>query len=348
MKVSFVSSQAISQAMRYQMARMQADLVTANKEVVTWQVADRGLALGARTGVAVSMHRELDRLQGLTDSNQVALTRLSSTQDILQKVTDNANQFMSAMTTALSTSSDGKIARFEAESFLSAMIGDLNRDLNGDHLFSGINTDVTPINDFSDPTSPNRVAFEAAFVARFTFAPDDPLVSTISDVDMQDFIANDVMPQFMGAGWETNWSNAADQQIVSRITLTETAQTSVSANISPFRKLAMASSMISSMLGQGMARTTEAVILEEAISLIGDSITELANQQGYTGVVEQRIERANERMSMQKDLMTQSLTDMEGVDENEAAVRVNGLLAQIELSYTLTSRMQQLSLLKYL
>lgn len=348
MKVSFVSSQAISQAMRYQMARMQVDLTTANKEVVSMRVADRGLALGARTGVAVSLHREIERFQSLTDSNQVAASRLSSTQMILQKITDNANNLMTAMTTALSASPDGKIASFEAQSFLSAMIGDLNRDLNGDHLFSGINTDVKPLNDFTDPASPNRQAFEDAFVLRFGFASTDPLVSTITETDMADFIANEVTPQFMGAGWEANWSSASDQQIVSRITLTETAHTSVSANISPFRKLAMASSMVASMVGQGMGRTTEAVILEKAVELIGEAITELANQQGYTGVVEQRIERANERMSMQKDLMNRSILDLEGIDENEAAVRVNGLVAQIELSFTLTARMQQLSLLKYL
>lgn len=348
MKVSFVSSQAISQAMRYQMARMQADLVTANKEVVTMRVADRGIALGARTGVAVSLHREIERLQSLTDSNQVAASRLSSTQMVLNKVTENANGLMTALTTALSASPDGKIAQFQAQSFLSAMIGDLNRDLNGDHLFSGINTDVKPLADFTDPTSPNRTAFEDAFVLRFGFASDDPLVSTISEADMEDFITNDVTPQFMGAGWEANWSNASDQLIVSRITLTETAQTSVSANISPFRKLAMASSMVATMVGQGMPRETEAVILQKAVELIGDAVVELANQQGYTGVVEQRVERANERMSMQKDLMNRSILDLEGIDENEAAVRVNGLVAQIELSYTLTSRMQQLSLLKYL
>ena len=29
-------------------------------------------------------------------------------------------------------------------------------------------------------------------------------------------------PQFLGAGWQANWSNATDQKIVSRIALNET------------------------------------------------------------------------------------------------------------------------------
>jgi flagellar hook-associated protein 3 FlgL len=72
MKVSFVSSQAISHALRYQMLRMQADLIKAEKEALSGRVADVGLALGARTGLSVSMNREIERLEGLADSNQLA------------------------------------------------------------------------------------------------------------------------------------------------------------------------------------------------------------------------------------------------------------------------------------
>ncbi|WP_312860661.1 flagellin [Neoaquamicrobium sediminum] len=77
-------------------------------------------------------------------------------------------------------------------------------------------------------------------------------------------------------------------------------------------------------------------------------MNDLANQQGATGITQQRIERANDRMSMQVDLFTESLTEMEGVDPAEASTRVNSLLAQIEISYSLTARLQQLSLLRYL
>ena len=39
---------------------------------------------------------------------------------------------------------------------------------------------------------------------------------------------------------------------------------------------------------------------------------------------------------------------MEGVDPYEAATRVSALVSQIETSYALTSRIQQLSLLKFM
>jgi flagellar hook-associated protein 3 FlgL len=42
------------------------------------------------------------------------------------------------------------------------------------------------------------------------------------------------------------------------------------------------------------------------------------------------------------------LNNLEGVDPYEASTRVSGLMAQIELSYSLTARLQQMSLLKFL
>lgn len=348
MKVSFVSSQAISQAMRYQMQRMQSDLINAQKEVVSLRVADVGLAIGARSGVSMSMHREIERLKGLTDSNELAAARLASTQIGLQQLNGAAQKLMSVVATAISGAADAELAKKEAISALGTMTSVLNSNLNGEHLFAGINTDVRPITDFSDPAAANRVAFDNAFSTYFGFPANDPAASTIAVADMEDFMATVVEPMFLGADWNTLWSTATDQEITTRITLSETAQTSVSANIQGVRKLAMASAMMSAMFENEVNVDARRAILSRASELIGEAQTNFANDQGLLGITQQRITNANERMSMQIDIFSTSINDIEGIDEYEASTRVSGLLAQIELSYSLTSRIQQLSLLKYL
>ncbi len=347
MKVSFVSSQAINQALRYQTQRMQAELITANKEVVSLRVSDVGLALGARSGVSLSMHREIERLKGLTDSNELAASRLSSTQIGLRELTAQSEKLKAAVSTALSGAADASLAREEAQAVLATMTSVLNSNLNGEFLFAGINTDVKPFSDFNDPTAANRVTFDTEFVTYFGIAPDHPNAANISAADMQDFMTNVVEPMFFGAGW-SDWSTATDQQITTRITLSETAQTSVSANVSGIRKLAMASTIIAGMFYTEMSGNAQQAILARASELIGEAQTDLANQQGLTGITEQRISNASERMSMQIDIFTGSINDLEGIDWEEASTRVTGLMAQLELSYNLTARMQQLSLLKYL
>ena len=58
---------------------------------------------------------------------------------------------------------------------------------------------------------------------------------------------------------------------------------------------------------------------------------------------------ANDRMSAQKDVIDDADRNaLESVDPYEASTRVNTLLTQIETSYALTARIQQLSLLDYL
>ena len=90
MKASFVSTSAVSQALRYSLQRTQSTLVSAQKEAQTGKVADTGLALGATTGRVVSFARDLERLNGIVDSNALVSSRLASTQMALGKLSDAA------------------------------------------------------------------------------------------------------------------------------------------------------------------------------------------------------------------------------------------------------------------
>ena len=74
---------------------------------------------------------------------------------------------------------------------------------------------------------------------------------------MDAFITTAVEPQFLGAGWQANWSNATDQQIVSRIALNETTETSVSANDDGMRKLAMAAATITDLLSSNLSQAAK-------------------------------------------------------------------------------------------
>ena len=98
MKTTFVSTAAISQAMRYSLLRAQSELTNAQKEASTGRVADIGLALGSRTGHAVSFERDLERMRGIVDSNGLAKARLSSTQDAITQISKAAQSFLSTLT----------------------------------------------------------------------------------------------------------------------------------------------------------------------------------------------------------------------------------------------------------
>ncbi|UCI09212.1 flagellar hook-associated family protein [Mesorhizobium sp. B1-1-8] len=348
MKATAVSSAAISNALRYQQMRMQADLVNATKESQSGKVADVGLALGGRTTQAVTFQRDLDRLNGIVDSNALVAARLTSTQDSLGQLSDVAQSFLSALTSAVSGDSSASITQTAGATSLQQMTGILNTSVNGEYLFAGTNTDVKPIDDFSASGSPAKAAFDTAFTSYFGFTQSDPAAANITAAQMDDFITTTVEPQFLGAGWQANWSNATDDQITSRIALSETAQTSVSANEQGIRKLAMAAAMVSTLFTGNISQQAQTTVVSRAQKLVGEAIGGIVQVQSEAGLAQKRVSDASDRMKTQVDLFEKHIIDLEGVDPAEAATRVADLTQHIETSFALTARLQQLSLLNYL
>jgi len=348
MKATAVSSAAISNAMRYQQMRMQADLVKATKESSTGRVADVGLALGGRTTQAVTFQRDLDRLNGIIDSNALVGARLTSTQDSLGQLSDVAQSFLSALTSAVSGDSSSTITQTAGASALQQMTDILNTSVNGEYLFAGTNTDVKPIEDFTAAGSPAKAAFDASFTSYFGFPQNDPAAANITAAQMDDFITTKVEPQFLGSDWQANWSNATDDQITSRISLNETTQTSVSANEQGIRKLAMAAAMVSTLFTGNISQAGQNVIVSRAQKLVGESMGGIVQVQSQVGLAQKRLSDASDRMKTQVDLFEKHILDLEGVDPAQAATRVADLTQHIETSFALTARLQQLSLLNYL
>lgn len=348
MKVSSVSTSAISNALRFSLLRAQQDLVNAQKESQTGSVADTGLALGTRTSVTMSFQRDMDRLNGIVDSNALVSARLKATQNSMSQISSSAQTFLSALTTTSSGSALSTVTQTAAATMLDQLTSILNSSFNGEQLFAGVNTDVKPIDDFNATGSPAKAAFDAAFQGYFGFAQSAPAAANITTSDMQNFLTTQVEPQFMGAGWQANWSTATDQTISSRITLTETTNTSVSANDDAFRKFMMTAATVKDMFDSNVGAGGRQAVIDWAISAVGAAVGELGTLQAVTGIAEKRVTDASDRLTVQSDLFQKQIGNMVNVDPYEAATRVNDLLSQIQNSYALTARIQQLSILNYL
>jgi flagellar hook-associated protein 3 FlgL len=348
MKASGVSTVALSQSLRLSLVRAQAELVKAQKEAQTGRAADTGLALGTGTAQSVSFARDLERISGIIDSNSLVSARLKATQDALAQISAAAQSFLSTLMTSSSGDAIGNVTRDSARTTLEALTDILNTSFNGENIFAGINTDVKPLNDYTAPGFTAKASFDAAFLAHFGFTQNDPAAASISVTDMNAFMDTQVEPLFMGAGWATDWSNASDQRIVSRITLTETTQTSVSANQDGFRKLAMAATVIMDLFDSNVGPGARAALVERAVSLVGDAIGGLGDLQATTGIIQQRVANATERLEVQSDLFERRIGNLLDIDPYEAATRVSTLLTQIETSYALTARLQQLSITRFI
>ncbi len=144
------------------------------------------------------------------------------------------------------------------------------------------------------------------------------------------------------------YSNASDTVMTTRISSSETVDTSTSANSDGFEKLVLASVISSQLTNVGLGSGALSVVSQQATEYAGTAISGVTAQQSALGLSQERVEKANTYMSNQITIIDTQLTDLIGVDTEEASVRLSTLLNQVETSYSITSRILGMSLADYL
>jgi len=208
---------------------------------------------------------------------------------------------------------------------------------------------VVPLNDYLQETPPSdaKVAFDTAFSAHFGFPQTDAAVANITPADMQAFISG-LETSFMGPNWEADWSNASNENMMSRISSSETVQSSTNTNVNGMRYAALGLVLGQELLSLNISERTRKTVSDAAIDYMGQAISGVDGERSKLGISEARVKQANTSLDAQITILSTSIKDMEGIDTYEAATRVTTLESQLSLAYTLTSRIQNLSLLNYL
>jgi flagellar hook-associated protein 3 FlgL len=348
MKTTFTSTSAMAQSTRLTVLKLQSLLSDAQKEVTTGRLADVGAALGGRTGQSVSLRQEQTRLQAMMDSNGSVATRLEATQSALQAIGQDAQSFLNQLAAAPNGNIQS-VLQGEAKSSLSTLIGTLNTQINGAYLFAGINADVKPIAEYDQtPPAANQQGVADAFSAAFGFSQSDPQVANISATDMQTFLDTSFADMFTDSGWKSTWSSASDQNVRSRISTSELIDTSANANDAAVRKLASAYTMVADLGTANLNVAAFQKVVDKATHLTAEALQGLTTVQANLGDAQQRVSDANSRMSIQSDIIKTHIGALEGVDPYEASSRLTELMTQIETAYSVTARIQKLTLLNYL
>src|SRR5690606_28460099 len=224
-----------------------------------------------------------------------------------------------------------------------------NTSFSGEYLFAGINSDVMPLKNYlsTAPVSDAKASFDAAFLAHFGFTQADPAVSTITPANMEAFI-DGLEARFDGPDWQSDWSNASSQNMQSRISPSETVQSSTNTNAPGMRKLALGLMIGYELLTLDVSEDTRKTVSDASIDRVSQGITGVDAERSRLGVSQARVKEATTSLSAQVAILTNSIQNLESVDTYEAATRVTTLKSQLSLAYTLTSQIQNLSLLNYL
>jgi flagellar hook-associated protein 3 FlgL len=349
MLASFTSTKSVNEANRNNILKLQAQLVTAQQELASGRHADVGVTLGGRTTETVSLRQQYGRFTTYIETNSTVTTRLDVTQATLKSFTDTAQKFISTLLAAKDTDVGPSVSQGEARANLIALMDGLNSTLGGQSLFGGDNSSVQPITDYyGTPTPASRTAVTSAFTAAFGTPPSDPANTGITSAAMQTFLDGSYDALFQEPAWSTNWSSASDNNLESRISSTEQIQSSTNANEDAFRGLAQAYTMVADLGVGTLNKDAFGAVVNSAVKIVTKAIQDLAGEQARLGTASARVSAANDRMTAQRNIMNTQIENLEAVDPFEASTRVTTLLTQLETSYSLTARVQKLTILNYL
>lgn len=343
MKTTFISTATLWNSPRSQLDRMQSDLVKANKELTLGRSADVGLKLGYQTGETISLRQDMAELDALIDSNANVKIRLDATTAALDSIREMSGKFRSALISAPLTEANTNVLQNEARTNFAGLLADLNKQVNGQYIFGGINSQEKPMNDFAAL----QTAIDGAFVARFGFAQNDPAVSGITPAEMEEFLTGEFADLFTDTGW-TSWSNASSRNIVTSVSTSDRIETSTNANAAAFRDLAASYAMVFGIGLDGLSEDTKVYLVDQTIQKMSRGADRTIELQAQVGSAKNTLMMSNDRMDLQKYIFEERLAKFEGVDAAEAKIRVDQLSTQIQVSYQLTAQLRQLSLVNFI
>jgi flagellar hook-associated protein 3 FlgL len=336
--------------MRSTINQVQSELMQSQKEVVSGRLFNIGETLGGTTTRALDLHREKDMMENLMSTNSVVTQRLSSSQMALETISDAGQTALNTLV-ALAGSTDSTQLNTAVQTLsdvIDQFVDASNTSVNGEYIFAGINTDVKPIGDYLDDETGARTAFNTAFQGFFGFDKTDPQAEFITPTQMTDFLDNVVEPMYTtGPEWDTTWSTASDTPMTSRISRTEVVQSSTSVNSEGFKQLAFGTIIGIELLNLPISSDTRAIVSNKAIDYMGKAIYGVDSERGLLGLSQNRVRVADEVLKAQADIVKLNLDDLEGVDVYEASTKITALSNQMEISYNLTARISQLSLVNY-
>jgi flagellar hook-associated protein 3 FlgL len=342
MKTTSISSLSVSRAMQLTVQNSQTEIAKLENESVNGTYDDVGLELGTLTSTSLDYGRETTRLQAIIDSNSLGDQRMKSSQLSMEQMSGSGQTLLNSLV-ALTGSSDPTSLQVSADTAMSVMenfVSYANVSVNGEYLFAGINTDVAPLGDdfISDLTTDFNSSL-SDFMSSNGIASN----ADITSGQMKTFLA-DYTTSF---DW-SSWTNASDTEMTSRISTSESVTTSTSLNSDGFKNLALSSLITSQLANAGLSSDALSAVNSQVTNMAGLSVSGIDAKRSSLGLSQERVEKANNAMQAQMDIINTQLTDLVGVDTYDASVRLNTLLTQVETSYTITSKIQDLSLVNFL
>jgi flagellar hook-associated protein 3 FlgL len=339
-----VSTYTLFAVPRNAVAGLQSDIAKAETEATTGTLANPVESLGSEIGFDEVLRTQADSLTNLQSTNTIAQVKLTASQNALSSITADAQNFVDALVSAKSSGNVSSLQQ-QAQGFLSSLASSLNTTSAGAYVFGGTNSTAKPIADYSQGP---QAATAAAFQAAFGFSQSSPQVSTIPAASLRSFLTGPFANLFAPSAWSTNWSQASNAATSAIISGNQSVVTSVSANSDAFRTLANAYTSIADLGIDNLNPSAQQAAISNALSQASTAQQGISDLASELGISQSQITDANSKLQTQTTLINNQISQLDGVNQYQAATQLSDLTSQLEAAYSLTDRISKLSLVNYL
>lgn len=350
-----ISTLSLNAASRASIMRLQTELRDATREATTGRHADVGAALGRFAGNAVTYRAQESSIQGMLDSNKLVTTRLTVADKTLEALAKSGDSFRSGLINGVATESGVSALVTTARNSLAQLTGasGLNLQVDGQYIFAGTQSDVQPMRDGMAEIAADFDSYLASLPADATTGSARTR-STVTAAEIEAYFAplpGSSASRFDNVVLDASWTATGKALVdgsTARISSSETIRTSVNANEAAFRQMAVSYAMIASLGVEQMGEGARKAVVTAAQAKLTAGLDAVTDIRADMGARQNRITAANTALTQQQDIVEAAYKRLEGVDETEAALRMNSLKTQLDTSYAVTGRIQSLSILNYL
>jgi flagellar hook-associated protein 3 FlgL len=344
------------------MQRTRGELDRLTKEVATGTHADYFRGIGTQASRGIALRTTFSRLSFYKESATVASIQLDGQQQSLGIVKDVAIEVRGKLLSIQNGADDTTPAKLSegAANFLEQVRSSLNLALAGRFVFSGPAVDTPPVPDSGDPMDVNtpagvlhRLKFTAA--TRMDPDPNNWVARDLKDTaEMQAFLAevDQVFsdppanhPQF---SYSVFYDGSTSGKMTARIDEGSEVSLDVRANDPALRNVLKSLFVLEAIPSSETSAESYRTLAEGLTTTLSGGIYGATNLAAAVGYREQLVNETLDRHGQTEKLVNNTISDLEGVDDYKAASRLTALQQQMEMTYTLTARLNQLSLVNFL
>jgi flagellar hook-associated protein 3 FlgL len=324
----------------------QRALAEAQLELSTQRWHDVPLRLGSQTGRNITWHAELAGVENDLQTLNVSGTQAEISQNSLNALRELANNFVGQLVASRSASNGQELMRNQASHALSALQQALNVELSGVHLFAGRNQDKPPLPGFEG--SPAQTQVRSEFLSQFGMAADDPAATNIPAAQLAAWLGGGYADLYETPNWEAGFSSASSDIVSIRAGSHQSVALLQTANAEPLRMLHAGFAAMRELSTGQLNQTAFTALVDTVMAQVSSAVQGLGDMQAAMASAQNMLGDAEEGLKVKKSWLSKAIAETESVDSYEVAARINGLMTQLEASYSVTGRIARLTLLNYL